>query len=122
MSIHRLTSHLDTERIEATKQCYRDVWAYRRVDHIPVFVRITGRLGHTRREIIESDELQYQVNLNNLERSLRILPDDYLPYARVWFGYMTIATRPRSKSDVPNSQSAIGKVRFMFVSIISRAL
>jgi uroporphyrinogen-III decarboxylase len=82
----------DHERIEATKQCYRDLWAYQRVDHIPVFIRITGRLGHTRREIIENDELQYQINLNNLDRSLRILPDDYIPYARVWFGYMTIAT------------------------------
>lgn len=91
MSVQNLTSP-NIERIEATKQRYRDVWAYRRVGHIPVFVRITGRLGHTRREIIASDELQYQLNLSNLERSLRILPDDYIPYARVWFGYMTIAT------------------------------
>ncbi len=87
-----LPVHPDFERIAASRQRLRDVWAYRRVDHIPVFVRITSRLGHTRREIIESDELQYQMNLSNLKRSLRLLPDDYIPYARVWFGYMTIAT------------------------------
>ncbi len=87
-----ITRQPDFERIEADKQRLRDVWAYRRVDHIPVFVRISGRLGHTRREIIETDELQYQVNRSNLERSLRTLPGDYIPYARVWFGYMTIAT------------------------------
>ena len=87
-----LTTHLDFERIETAKQRLMDVWAYRRVDHIPVFVRISGKLGYTRREIIESDELQYQMNRSNLERSLRTLPDDYIPYARVWFGYMTIAT------------------------------
>ena len=87
-----LTTHLDFEIVEAVKQRLRDVWAYRSVDHIPVFVRISGRLGHTRREIIENDELQYHMNYSNLERSLRVLPDDYIPYARVWFGYMTIAT------------------------------
>ncbi len=82
----------DFPAIETAKQRLRDVWAYRRVDHIPVFIRISGRLGHSRREIIESDELQYQVARANLERSLRVLPDDYIPYARVWFGYMTMAT------------------------------
>jgi len=87
-----LTAHLDLERIETAKQRLRDVWAYQRVDQIPVFVRISGKIGHTRREIIESDELQYQMNYSNLERSLRILPGDYIPYARVWFGYMTIAS------------------------------
>ena len=110
MSIQRLTSYFDYERIEIVKQCYRDVWAYQRVDHIPVFVRITGRLGHTRREIIENDELQYQMNLSNLERSLRILPDDYIPYARVWFGYMTIATMfglPVHWSDSPDQSPGV---------------
>jgi hypothetical protein len=83
----------DSHRIETAKQRLRDVWSYRRVDHIPVFIRISGRLGHSRREIIESDELQYRVACANLERSLRVLPDDYIPNARVWFGYMTLATR-----------------------------
>lgn len=87
-----LESLADFERIEAAKQRLRDVWAYRRVDHIPVFIRISGRLGHTRREVIEDEELLYRVNRDNLERSLRLLPDDYVPYARVWFGYMTLAT------------------------------
>ena len=90
--MHDITAHPDLERIEAAKQRLRDVWAYRRVDRIPVFIRISGRLGHTRRDIVEDGELQYQVNRDNLERSLRVLPDDYIPYARVWHGYVTIAT------------------------------
>jgi uroporphyrinogen-III decarboxylase len=87
-----LTPQPDFEKIEATRQRLRDVWAYRRVDHIPIFIRISGRLGYSRREIIEDEELQYQVNQANLERSLRTLPDDYIPYARPWLGYMTMAT------------------------------
>ena len=87
-----LTAHVNFDQIEIAKQRLRCVWAYQPVDHIPVFVRISGRLGRTRRAIIESDELQYRMNYHNLERSLRTLPDDYIPYARVWFGYMTIAT------------------------------
>jgi uroporphyrinogen-III decarboxylase len=82
----------DFARIARAKQRLRDVWAYRRVDRIPVFIRISGRLGHTRREMVEDGEVQYRVNKDNLERSLRTLPDDYIPYARVWHGYMTIAT------------------------------
>ncbi len=82
----------DSDKVEKAKQRLRDVWAYRHVDHVPVFIRISDKLGHSRREILEDGELQYQVSKHNLERSLRTLPDDYVPYARVWLGYMTIAT------------------------------
>ncbi len=82
----------DRARVERAQQRLRAVWEYRQVDHIPVFIRISGRLGHARRAIVEDAELQLQVNLDNLARSLRTLPDDYIPYARVWLGYMTIAT------------------------------
>ncbi len=101
----------DPDRIEAARQRLRDVWACRPVDHIPVFIRISGRSGYTRRDIINSDELQYQVNRANLERSLRVLPDDYLPYARVWFGYMTLATMfglPVEWSDDPDQAPGVG--------------
>lgn len=100
----------DFDRIAAAKQRLRDLWAYRRVEHIPVFIRISGRLGYTRREIVESDELQYQVNRDNLVRSLRCLPDDYIPYARVWFGYMTIASLfglPIHWSDDPDQSPGV---------------
>jgi hypothetical protein len=106
-----ITAHPDLERIEAARQRLRDVWAYRRVDHIPVFIRISGRLGHTRREVVEDGELQYQVNRDNLERSLRLLPDDYIPYARVWHGYMTIATMfglPVHWSSDPEQSPGVG--------------
>jgi uroporphyrinogen-III decarboxylase len=82
----------DFDMIECAKQRLRDVWAYRPVDHIPVFIRISDKLGHSRREIVEDPDLQFQINRHNLSRSLRTLPDDYIPYARVWLGYMTIAT------------------------------
>lgn len=100
----------DPDRIEAAKQRLRDVWAYRRVDHIPIFIRISGRLGHSRRELIISDELQYQVSRANLERSLKVLPDDYIPYARAWFGYMTLATMfglPVQWSDDPDQPPGV---------------
>jgi len=32
----------DFDTIERAKQRLRDVWAYRRVDHIPVFIRATA--------------------------------------------------------------------------------
>jgi len=100
----------DFDTIERAKQRLRGVWAYRRVDHIPVFIRISDKLSHSRREILENPELQYQVNQHNIERSLRTLPDDYIPYARVWLGYMTIATTfglPVHWGDDPNQSPGI---------------
>ncbi len=102
----------DLGKIDRAKQRIRDVWSYHPVDHIPVFIRISGRLGHTRRAIIENDELQYQVNRDNLIRSLRTLPDDYVPYARVWFGYMTIASMfgaPVHWSDDPEQSPGVAQ-------------
>lgn len=83
---------IDHTEIERRKQFRRDLWDYKPVDHIPVFIWPTWYFGYLPRETIESGDIQFEINVRTIERCLRILPDDYIPWARIWCGYMTIAT------------------------------
>ena len=47
---------------------------------------------HTIRWELESGENQLAANLAWIERSLRLLPDDYIPVVRITQGYLTVAT------------------------------
>ena len=83
---------IDHEAVERQKQLRRDLWDYRQVDHIPVVIWLTPSCGHTLREQLESTEVQFEVNVAAIRKSLRAIPDDYIPFARVTQGYMTVAT------------------------------
>ena len=83
---------IDHRQVERQKQLRRDLWDYRRVDHVPVVFWPSWTFGYTPREATEDGDIQLEVNVRTIERSLRIIPDDYIPWARIWCGYMTIAT------------------------------
>ncbi len=83
---------IDHDKVERLKQLRRDLWDYRRVDHIPVFIWPSWTFGHTLREQLENGEVQLQDNAHTIGKCLNLLPDDYIPWARVTPGYMTIAT------------------------------
>jgi hypothetical protein len=83
---------IDHEKVEKLKQFRRELWDYKPVDHIPVFVWPTWTFGHTLREQLEDGQLQLEDNLRTIEKCLKLLPDDYIPWARVTPGYMTIPT------------------------------
>lgn len=94
--MHRATGRpslvIDHQAMERQKQFRRDLWDYRPVDHIPVTFWPSWTFGHTPRDATENGDIQLEVNVRTIERSLRIIPDDYIPWARVWSGYMTLAT------------------------------
>ena len=83
---------IDAGEIERRKERFRRVWSYRKVDHIPVAYVLDGDGSHTVRELCENGDLQLDSNRRNIDRLLRLVPDDYIPVARFWPGYMTIAT------------------------------
>ena len=96
---------INSREIERRKETVRRVWDYKRVDHIPIGVWIDDFSTYTLREQCENGELQYRVNVSAIERCLRFLPDDYIPFARIWPGYMTLGTMfgiPLHWSDDPN--------------------
>ncbi len=83
---------IDHQQVERQKDFQRRLWDYQPVDHIPVFIWPTWAFGYTARQATEDGEIQFEVNCKTIEKCLRIIPDDYIPWARVWVGYMTIAT------------------------------
>ncbi len=83
---------IDHQEVERNKQLRRDLWDYHPVDHIPIFIWPTWTFGYTLREILENGEKQFEVNVKTIEKCLRVLPDDYIPWARITCGYMTIST------------------------------
>ena len=83
---------IDRGEIEKRKERVRRAWAYRKVDHIPLAYVLDGDGSHTVRELCENGGVQLEANRRNIDRLLRLLPDDYIPVARFWPGYMTIAT------------------------------
>jgi hypothetical protein len=62
------------------------------VDHIPVAIWPTSTFGHPLREQLEQGEIQFDVTVRSIEKGLRLFPDDYIPFARITPGCMTLAT------------------------------
>lgn len=84
--------NIDHEKVERLKQARRDLWDYKPVDHIPIVIWPSWTFGHTLREQLEDGDVQFAVNAKIIEKALQLVPDDYIPFARVTPGYMTIAT------------------------------
>jgi hypothetical protein len=83
---------IDHIEIERRKHTITRMWEYKPIDHIPIAVWLDDFSRHALREQCEDGRLQFEVTVGCLNRCIRLLPDDYIPYVRIWPGYMTIAT------------------------------
>jgi hypothetical protein len=83
---------IESRELERRRERVRRAWAYRRVDHLPLGFILEDNSRYTVRELCQDGGKQLEMNLRSIDRLLRLLPDDYLPAARLWPGYMTIAT------------------------------
>lgn len=92
MSILGKPLQIDSGEIERRKQLRRDLWNYCKIDHVPVVMWLRHTFGYSLQEQLKSTDIQFHVNVERIRKALRVIPDDYIPYARVTLGYMTIAT------------------------------
>ncbi len=98
-------SDIDHNEIEHRKETVRRTWEYKKVDHIPIGIWLDDMSRYSLREQCENGEIQFKVKVGCINKCLRNLPDDYIPYAMLWPGYMTIGTMfgiPVHWSDDPN--------------------
>lgn len=101
---------IDPKEIEKRKERFRRVWNYQPVDHIPMGFYLDDLSRYTLREQCANGKIQYEVNFNNIDFLLQAIPDDYIPAARVWPGYITIATMFGMEphwSDEPNQSPGV---------------
>lgn len=103
---------IDHATIERRKEHRRRVWDYLPVDHVPVMLWPMHSFGTTLREQCEDGDVQFMVNVETIKKVLKTIPDDYIPFARVWQGYMTVATMfgvPVHWSDDPNQAPGVAE-------------
>ncbi len=85
-----LTSAM-TDEIERRKENIRRVWDYRRVDHIPIMLRVVHNpWGYTTREHFLDADQQFQLEFESVRLSLDLVPDDYIPAMRPDVGCVVI--------------------------------
>ena len=90
---NKIDYNFDTNVIEKRKQSIRNVWQYKRVDHIPLaFYVIDNIEKFTRQEIEQEKDKNLRFDLNNLKKSLKLLSDDYIPFVKPEVGGVTIPT------------------------------
>ena len=66
--------------IEERKEIIRRVWKYQAVDHIPVQMWLEyNPYGYTVQDELKDGRKQLELRLYNIEKSLREIPDDYIP-------------------------------------------
>ncbi|MHB1276655.1 MAG: uroporphyrinogen decarboxylase/cobalamine-independent methonine synthase family protein [Candidatus Humimicrobiaceae bacterium] len=83
--------NIDINEIEKRKQRIRDIWQYKKVDHIPLGLYVVdNREKFTRKEIEQEKEKNLRFDLNNVKKSLTLLTDDYIPFVKPEVGCATI--------------------------------
>lgn len=84
-------SHAMMDEIERRKENVRRVWDYKRVDHIPVMLRVVSNpWGYTTREHFLDGDKQFQIESESVRLSLEMVPDDYIPSMRPDVGCVVI--------------------------------
>lgn len=82
---------VDAEKCERVKTEMRQVWRYEPVDHIPVLIDIGPECGVTVRDALLDTEAWFSSAVRRIERSLRVLPDDYVPWVGPpWAAFHTV--------------------------------
>jgi hypothetical protein len=79
------------DEIERRKDNIRRVWDYRRVDHIPISLRVSANpWGYTIQEHFLDGDKQFRIESEGVRLSLEMVPDDYIPTMRVDLGCVII--------------------------------
>lgn len=109
-TIDNMLAEISPAEVARRKERIRRAWKYQRVDHVPLGFFLEDYTRWSVRELCEDGALQLKWNRQNIARLARLLPDDYIAAARVWPGYMTIATMfgiPIHWSDDPNQPPGV---------------
>jgi hypothetical protein len=79
------------DEIERRKENIRRIWDYRRVDHIPIMLRVESNpWGYSTREHFLDSDKQFQLEFEKVKLSLEMVPDDYIPAMRPDVGCVVI--------------------------------
>jgi len=90
---NKIDFEINNIEIEKRKDRIRDIWEYKKVDHIPLGIYlIDNKEGFSRQEIEKEKEKNLRFDLNSIKKSLELLKDDYIPFIKPEVGCATIPT------------------------------
>lgn len=79
------------DEIERRKENIRRVWEYKRVDHIPISLRVSANpWGYTTQDHFLDGDKQFRMESEGVRLSLELVPDDYIPSMRPDVGCVVI--------------------------------
>ena len=88
----KLSCHWDDREIERRKQRIRDIWNYKRVDHIPLNFSVWSNPNEYKTwDYLRDTNKNLELSLRSLQKSIELLPDDYIPVLKPDKGYPIIA-------------------------------
>ncbi len=81
---------LDPARVECARELTRRVWRYEQVEHVPVIIDLGPECDESVHDVLLRDDAWFNSGVRRIERSLRVLPDDYIPvFEPPWAGYFS---------------------------------
>ena len=90
---NKVDFEINNEDIENRKDRIRDIWEYKRVDHVPLGIYIIdNKEEFSRQEIEKEKEKNLRFDLNSIKKSLELLKDDYIPFIKPEVGCSTVPT------------------------------
>jgi len=82
---------LDPGTVETAKETMRRVWRYEEVDHIPILIDLGPECGESIVAALRDRGAWFASSVRRIERSLRVLPDDYVPWVGPpWAGFFAV--------------------------------
>lgn len=105
--------------IEKRRQLIRDVWCYKKTDHIPVLLQIYSNTnGYTIHDEISSGKKQLKIRLDSIKQTLELVPDDYIPSIFVNMGCVGIENALGMEIHLGVSSEQMPGVKGLFVDHI----
>jgi len=75
-----VTINISSGELECRKQRIRDLWNYRKLDHIPIIIiSANNPWRYSFQDQLRSSEKQLAVQLKTIEKTLASVPDDFIP-------------------------------------------
>jgi hypothetical protein len=81
---------LDPAVVEGGRELTRRTWRYQEVERVPVIIDLGPECDESVHDVLLRDEAWFNSGVRRIERSLRLLQDDYIPvFEPPWAGYFS---------------------------------
>ena len=81
---------LDPAIVESGRELARRTWRYQEVERVPVIIDVGPECDESVHDVLLQDEAWFNSGVRRIERSLRLLQDDYIPvFEPPWAGYFS---------------------------------